>query len=59
MWVNADLIFGDSGGAVINYQGQLVDMSSAIYDQGPAHMGVAVPVETLRSFMKQYLPASK
>lgn len=54
--LNVDLLFGDSGGAVINAKGQLVGMTAAVRYSGPAHLGLAVPVEALRSFLKPFLP---
>jgi S1-C subfamily serine protease len=54
--LNVDVAFGESGGAVINTKGQLVGMTAAIRYNGPAHLGLAVPVEQLRSFLKPFLP---
>lgn len=48
---------GDSGGAIINAQGQLVGMSNRYY-QGSA-VGLAVPVERIRLFVNPYLPKVK
>lgn len=59
IWVNADLIFGDSGGALIDQQGKLVGLNSKILYNGPAHLGGCVPVEALREFLKPYLPTVK
>lgn len=59
VWINVDVIFGDSGGALIDGQGKLVGLISRIYALGPAHMGACVPVETLRDFLKPYLPKTK
>lgn len=59
-WLNVDLIFGDSGGAVIDGEGRLVGVNSRIFTQGPAHMAGVVPVEVVRDFIpKQWLPKSK
>jgi serine protease DegQ len=57
LFINADLIFGDSGGPVIDMQGRLVGLNSRIYYSGPAHIAAAVPVEQVRDFVKHYLPA--
>jgi serine protease DegQ len=54
--VNGDIIFGDSGGAIIDAQGRLIGMTSSIYARGPAHMGAAVPIEAIRDFLDDYLP---
>ena len=56
LWLNVDLIFGDSGGAVIDEQGRLVGMNSRIYSNGPAHMASAVPIEQIADFVESYLP---
>ena len=52
MWINVDLIFGDSGGAVINAKGELVGINSKIASEGPAHMGMAVMLEDIKEFLK-------
>lgn len=59
VWLNLDLIFGDSGGAAIDNQGRLVGLSSRIYSQGPAHMAAFVSAEQVRDFCKGYLPKPK
>lgn len=52
IWVNADLIFGDSGGAVIDAQGRLVGINSRIYSaMGVAHMAAAVTIEEIEEFI--------
>jgi S1-C subfamily serine protease len=52
IWINADLIFGDSGGAVIDDQGRLVGINSRIYSaRGVAHMGAAVSIEDVEDFI--------
>jgi serine protease DegQ len=56
LWINVDLIFGDSGGAVIDSEGRLIGMSSRIYAQGPAHMAAAISVETIEDFAEPWLP---
>lgn len=56
IWVNADIIPGDSGGAVINAAGELVGMSASVYYKGPSHMAAAIPIETIRDFIEPYLP---
>jgi S1-C subfamily serine protease len=59
LWVNVDSLFGDSGGPVINEQGQLVGMTSKIYSNGPAHISGAIDVETIRDFVEPWLPKRK
>jgi S1-C subfamily serine protease len=57
--VNIDMIVGDSGGALIDSTGALVGLVSAVKAYGPMHLGVAVPVEAIRDYVKQYLPVEK
>jgi S1-C subfamily serine protease len=57
--VNVDMIAGDSGGALIDSTGALVGLVSAVKAHGPMHLGVAVPVEAIRDYVKQYLPVDK
>lgn len=59
VWLNLDLIFGDSGGAAVDTQGRLVGLSSRIYSQGPAHMAAFVSAEQVRDFCKGYIPKVK
>ena len=54
LWLDARVIFGDSGGAVFNVDGQLVGVTTSIFFQGPANMGGAVPIETVRDFIDDY-----
>lgn len=59
IWVNSDIIPGDSGGALIDLQGRLIGLNSQIFYQGPSHMAACVPIETLKDFLKPYLPKPK
>lgn len=59
LWLNLDLIFGDSGGPAIDAHGHLIGINSRIYYSGPAHMAAVVPVEQVRDFVEAYLPAKK
>lgn len=59
VWVNVDLIPGDSGGATIDLQGRLVGVNVLILYAGAGHMAAVVPVETVRDFVKPYLPMVK
>lgn len=59
IWVNSDIIPGDSGGALIDLSGKLVGLNSRIYYQGPSHMAACVPIEAIRDFVKAYLPPVK
>jgi S1-C subfamily serine protease len=50
------LIFGDSGGPLFDAKGRLVGVNVAIQFQGPARLALAVPVETVLEFVREYLP---
>lgn len=56
-WMNADLLPGDSGGAIVNDRGELVAVTCGYLYSGPAHIGRAVALETLRDFVEDLLPA--
>lgn len=53
-WINADLIFGDSGGPALDATGKLVGINSRIYYNGPAHIAAVVTVEALRDYLDAY-----
>lgn len=53
-WINADLIFGDSGGPALDHEGKLVGINSRIYYQGPAHIAAVVTVDALRDYLDAY-----
>lgn len=57
-WVNADLIFGDSGGSLVDAQGRLVGINSRIYSGGMlgqmAHMGAVVTVDQIRDYIDNF-----
>jgi len=54
LWVNMDIIFGDSGGGIFDAQGRLIGVTSFIYSRGPAHLGGAVSIEDVRAFVDDY-----
>lgn len=56
LWVNAEIIPGNSGGAVLDIEGRLVGINSRIFYSGPSRMGAAIPVETIRQFAGYALP---
>lgn len=58
LMLDATVIMGDSGGLAINAAGELVGMTSAIKTAGGS-LGVMLPVETVRDFVKPYLPKPK
>jgi len=53
-WINADLIFGDSGGPAVDAQGRLVGINSRIYYNGPAHIAAVVTVDALADYLDAY-----
>ena len=55
-YINVDLLVGDSGGAVIDRNGNLVGITSAVLHMGPMHIGISVPIEVIWDYVKQYLP---
>jgi S1-C subfamily serine protease len=58
VWLNIDLIFGDSGGAAIDELGRLVGINSRIYSGGMmgqmAHIAAVVPIEDVVDFVESY-----
>lgn len=54
IWINGDLIFGDSGGSIVDDQGRLVGVTSSVFHDGPAHIGGAVPVDIIHDFIDDY-----
>lgn len=58
-WLNADLIFGDSGGAAVDSEGRLVGINSRIYTQGPAHIGAVVTVDQIRDYIDNFKATKK
>lgn len=57
--LNADAIFGMSGCPVLDRQGALVGILSAIQSSGPAHLALAIRVEVVREFVADLLPQPK
>ncbi len=54
LWLNMDIIFGDSGGGIFDAEGRLVGVTSFVFSRGPAHIGGAVSVEDVRAFLDDY-----
>jgi S1-C subfamily serine protease len=59
LWINGDIIFGDSGGAILDASGRLIGITSSIYSQGPAHIGGAVAIEQVVQFLDEYKDSLK
>lgn len=59
LWLNAEVLGGNSGGAVIDNQGRLIGMTSRVYYTTASSMGAAIPVEQIADFVTAYLPAKK
>lgn len=59
-WVNADLLPGDSGGAIVNERGELIAVTSGYRatKDGGAHIGRVVPIDTIRPFIEDLLPGA-
>ncbi len=55
-WVDGAVLPGDSGGAVVDNRGRLVGVSSGYLAAGAAHIGLIVPLETVRDFVEDLLP---
>jgi S1-C subfamily serine protease len=58
VWLNADILFGCSGGPVVDGKGRLIGVTSFIRHSGPAHIAGAVPVEAVRDFVQGLLPVA-
>jgi S1-C subfamily serine protease len=54
--VNVDAISGDSGGALLDSDGALVGVVSAVLANGPMHLAVTIPIETIREYAGMYAP---
>jgi S1-C subfamily serine protease len=64
MWIDAVMIPGDSGGVVVDSEGRLVGVTSAVLFPSDsfqaAHIGMAVPFEHVLDFIEDYIsPATK
>ena len=57
--INADVIGGDSGGAILDAHGRLVGITSRVYYNGPMHLGAAVRIEDVREFAEPYIWRAK
>jgi putative serine protease PepD len=53
--VDAMVIGGDSGGALVNEAGELVGINVAIRYSGPSHQALAINLETVKDFIKDYI----
>lgn len=54
--LNADVLQGQSGCPVIDRKGHLIGITSAIQFNGPAHLGLAVTIDTVTDFVSDLLP---
>jgi len=62
-WIAADMLFGDSGGALVDGQGRLVGINSRIYSGGllgqSSHMGAVVTVSAIRDYIDAFSDMKK
>ena len=56
IWVDAPIIPGNSGGAILDSNGRLVGITSRVYYSGPSVIGAAIPVEVINDFVEPYVP---
>lgn len=56
-WINAEFIAGDSGGALVSQDGQLLGLVAAFRYVLAVSLGESVPVDVVRDFAEDYLPA--
>jgi hypothetical protein len=59
VWLNADVIGGDSGGACFDTQGRLVAVQSHLRMFYSAGTGESASVEQIRDYADQFLPRAK
>jgi S1-C subfamily serine protease len=56
VFLNSDVIGGDSGGPCIDATGKLVAINSRLYSWNSAGLAASAPVETIKEFASSYLP---
>lgn len=54
LWLNADVIYGDSGGAVVDGLGRLIGINISVISSGPSHLAVAIPVDIVIDFVDDF-----
>ncbi len=63
VWFDVATIFGDSGGAVVDDQGRLLAITSAIVNGGlsgqSAHLSAAVPIAAVKDFLDDFTQTLK
>lgn len=59
IWLDASIVFGNSGGSCIDADGKLIGVTSRIYYNGPAKVGAAIAIEAVRDFVEDFLPKPK
>lgn len=55
MWLDVNLIPGNSGGPCVTPEGKLVGIDVSIFYKGPAHLAAAVPLNVVRDYIKPLL----
>lgn len=63
IWIDGVFIMGQSGGAILNEQGELVGLTSRFYSGGlfgqSAHIGAAVTIEAIKDFIDDFRERTK
>lgn len=54
LWIDGNVIPGNSGGAILDAQGRLIGITSGYFYSGVAHIGGAVAVEQVRDFVDEF-----
>ena len=55
--INVDVVPGDSGGPAIDASGRLVGIALGYRASGVAHLAIMADLETVRDFVRAFLPA--
>ena len=53
IWVDAGILFGDSGGALINAKGELIGVNNKVFIGG-ATLGGSIPIEAVKDFVDDW-----
>lgn len=53
-WVNMDVYFGNSGCPLVNEHGELVGIATGVKFEGPAHVGMVIPVSRILDYLAEF-----